>query len=561
MTTTPTDPPELHSRADVASLLGVSPRHLAWWIWALRPAKRYSRFELVKRSGGTRVVRAPARPLKEMQRTLAGILATCYDPPPTVHGFTHGRSPLSNARRHVDQEWLLKIDIEGFFPSINFGRVRGLFLAHPFNYGAEVATTLAQLCCFENELPQGAPTSPIVSNLICRRLDRDLGRIAMAEHCFYTRYADDITFSTDRQTFPSNLATVLPNGTIAPATSIAKVIATEGFRINSDKTRLVRQTQRQRITGIVVNEFPNVPREYVRSLRAVLYIWERFGIDDAAAAFARAHPNVNWPPGKQAPEFRRVIRGRVQYVGSVKGWAHPVYRTLAARLQARDPGYNPRTLRTLHSREAVNIYCEGATDLQHLKAAEAHFHANGDFLNLDLQLVAESDAGGDRQLLKTCEGLRLTRQAVPCICVFDRDNASILSSAVGSSDFKDHGNRVAAIAIIAPPFRSGDVCIECLYEDADLARVDAAGRRLYLAEEFDSRSGHHKTEPVTHPNVKHTSLVKEEVYRMPGAVSVGLSKSDFATYIEGAIPPYDMVSFEGFRPTFELLEQALARIV
>jgi RNA-directed DNA polymerase len=176
---------------------------VTWWLYALREDRRYTWIELAKRDGSKpRQIHAPIKPIKDMQRALASVLAGCYEPPVNVHGFVHGRSPVSNARQHQKQKWVLKVDLEDFFPSINFGRVRGMFMAFPFEYPPEVATLLAQLCCYRNQLPQGAPTSPIVSNFICRRLDVQLARIARDERCYYTRYADDICLSTNRKTFP-----------------------------------------------------------------------------------------------------------------------------------------------------------------------------------------------------------------------------------------------------------------------------------------------------------------------------------------------------------------------
>ncbi len=154
-------PPQLLSRADVADLLEVPLGRLTWWAWGLRGERRYRYFEIARRGGGSpRSILAPIKPLKDIQRRLADYLAAWYRPPPHVHGFVPGRSPGSNARAHKRQEWVLRIDLAGFFPSINFGRVRGLFLASPFYYPPDVAALLAQICCHENELPQGAPTSP-----------------------------------------------------------------------------------------------------------------------------------------------------------------------------------------------------------------------------------------------------------------------------------------------------------------------------------------------------------------------------------------------------------------
>lgn len=110
--------------------------------------KRYTTFTIEKRAGGVpRVIDAPIKPIKDMQRQLAAYLAAAYEPLPNIHGFVAGRSPFSNARQHTNQEWLLKVDLEDFFPTIHFGRVRGMFMKFPFDYSIDVATVLAQICC------------------------------------------------------------------------------------------------------------------------------------------------------------------------------------------------------------------------------------------------------------------------------------------------------------------------------------------------------------------------------------------------------------------------------
>lgn len=265
----------------------MSLKQLTWWVWALREDRRYNEFTLARRAGGDpRHICAPIKPIKDLQRRLVLVLTPCYEAPAHVHGFVPQRSPLSNAAQHQRQEWILRTDLRNFFPTINFGRVRGLFMAYPFEYPPEVATLLAQLCCHRNHLPQGAPTSPIISNFICRKMDTQLAHLARTEHCHYTRYADDLTFSTDRTRFPATLAAI-QGGETQLGPGLDRVIVSNGFVVNAEKTRLMRRTQRQRVTGLVVNRQTNVPRSYVSSLRNLLYIWREFGEGAAAAALQR----------------------------------------------------------------------------------------------------------------------------------------------------------------------------------------------------------------------------------------------------------------------------------
>ncbi len=355
-----------------------------------------------------------------MQRTLAKVLTACYEPPVNVHGFVVGRSPVSNAFLHRRQQWVLRFDLLDFFPNINFGRVRGMFMAFPFEYPPDVATILAQLCCHENQLPQGAPTSPIISNYICRRLDAQLGQLARAERCFYTRYADDICFSTDRTSFPAALAAI-EAGIAAVSSGLEALVTSNGFAVNPQKTRLMRRTQRQRVTGLVVNEKVNPPQSYTRSLRNLLYIWSRHGEGAAEESLRRAHGIENWPPGKQTPDFRNILRGRIQYVGSVKGWGDLTYRRLAYALQELDPSFQPSTLRILESTQVVRIFAEGKSDLLHLVAARRYFQERGEFTHLAFEIGNDADAGGEAALLAKCKALSVTHQQTPCVCVFDRE--------------------------------------------------------------------------------------------------------------------------------------------
>ncbi len=286
-TTSHTNPPSLATREDVASALRLPLRKLTWWVWALNEEKRYTFFEVARRDGAPpRPIHAPIKPLKDIQRRLADILLASYHVPPYVHGFVNDRSPVTNAGIHQRKQWLLRVDLSDFFPSVHFGRVRGMFMAYPFDYAPDVATLLAQICCHKNQLPQGASTSPIVSNYICRAMDRALSRLARSERCHYTRYADDLCFSTDRTFFPQVLGSI-EAGVPTAGNRLREVVEENGFSINPAKTRLMRRTQRQRITGLIVNKKVNVSREYVEDLRNLLYIWGRYGEDDAASALKR----------------------------------------------------------------------------------------------------------------------------------------------------------------------------------------------------------------------------------------------------------------------------------
>jgi RNA-directed DNA polymerase len=136
--------------------------------------KRYTPFEIPKRSGGMRLIHSPIGVIREAQTKLAPFLRDLYNAHPSAHGFIRERSILSNAKLHTGQRLVFNVDLQDFFPTINFGRIRGLFMAPPFQLGPAAATVMAQLCTHRNGLPQGAPTSPHLSNFIAADLDRRL---------------------------------------------------------------------------------------------------------------------------------------------------------------------------------------------------------------------------------------------------------------------------------------------------------------------------------------------------------------------------------------------------
>src|SRR5262249_40547001 len=170
----------LQTREDVAQLLGASVAKLKFLLYGRPESQRYIEFTLVKRRGGTRTILAPKNDLKVLQRRLADLLATAYRPREVAYAFVEGRSIADNADRHLRRRHVLNVDLKDFFPSINFGRVRGLFIS--LKAAPAAATVLAQICCHRGALPQGAPTSPVVSNMICARMDRQLLSLARKHH-------------------------------------------------------------------------------------------------------------------------------------------------------------------------------------------------------------------------------------------------------------------------------------------------------------------------------------------------------------------------------------------
>jgi len=318
---------------DVALLLGSTYASLAKAFYKTSEQFRYRTFEIKKKGGGMRKIYAPNRKVKKIQRRLAQLLADAYEPRPSVHGFVNGRSIVSNAERHQNKRLIFNIDLSNFFESLHFGRIRNLFAAKPFEIPQAPATVLAHICCFKNILPQGAPTSPILTNIICRKLDRQLQALAKHHHATYSRYADDITFSfsCSRQKLPAAIVD-LSNDAVAPGAGLIDIINQNGFQINPAKTRLRARSQRQEVTGLTVNKFANVKREFVRRTSSMLYAWEKFGLQNAASEFASKYSHVlRQRASTSVPNFAEVVKGRLAFLHMVRGRRDPIYVKLAKR--------------------------------------------------------------------------------------------------------------------------------------------------------------------------------------------------------------------------------------
>ena len=327
---------------NVATLLDVTYETLVYYLYELRDG-RYRTFNIAKRRGGVRTIAEPKPGLKAIQQKLSQVLDAVYWVKPSVHGFQSGRSIATNAQLHEASNYVLNIDIQDFFPSINFGRVRGLFMAAPHKLPPSVATVLAQICCFQNKLPQGAPTSPIVSNMISSRMDTALQKLARRHRCLYSRYADDITFSTKRARFPKSLAAIdQESGQVVLGGALESVVHDNGFKVNQLKVRLQSPDQRQEVTGLVVNREANVPRVFVRQIRAMLHAWEKHGYEAAEREFQAKYDKRNRAPFKESLRFREVVKGKIDFVGMVKGKDHAVYERLLEHYARLQPNYRRR---------------------------------------------------------------------------------------------------------------------------------------------------------------------------------------------------------------------------
>ena len=269
------------SLRDLSIVLGFQPKAVSYIIYKYSKEQLYTTFTIPKKSGATRIIHAPCPELKNLQSVVSKYLQDCLDEinesksitRSLSHGFKRGYSIVTNASVHKNRRLVLNLDLEDFFGSINFGRVRGFFITNKnFLLQPSVATVLAQIICFDNSIPQGSPCSPVVSNLIGHLLDIKLAKLASETKCTYSRYADDLTFSTNKQQFPADiiLPGSLPHDWVVGA-KLEQIIRKCGFAVNNKKTRLQYRNSRQDVTGLIVNQKVNVPAEYRRRARAMAH--------------------------------------------------------------------------------------------------------------------------------------------------------------------------------------------------------------------------------------------------------------------------------------------------
>jgi len=323
------------SQSDLAALLSVSLPRLRFHLYS-KNAPSYRHFNIPKANGSPRAISSPPPVILRWQAQIARILADSYIPKPSVHRFVSKRGIVTNAQVHVGQQYVLNIDLDNFFPTIHFGRVKGLFLKPPFSFPPQVAATLAQLCTDNGRLPQGAPTSPAVSNLICRRLDNELARFSSKHKCVYTRYADDITFSSSTAQFPSQivLSHDLYGSSVTLGSELVHIISKHQFQVNTSKSRVRSSEQRQEVTGLTVNKKVNVSKKYIRRLRAILDGWKVLGYAASESEFLKLD-KTRVVRSLGQPTLLLHIRGKLQYLRMVRGdgdLTYIKYALQAARL-------------------------------------------------------------------------------------------------------------------------------------------------------------------------------------------------------------------------------------
>ena len=287
----------------------ISPIRLHYYTFVGSRRDAYRQFHIPKKSGGMRTITAPDGELKDIMITLAFILNELYYPVPEAMAFIRGRSIVENASQHVGQNYVLNLDLSDFFTSITANIVERNLVK--LGLAPLVARDIATICTYPtitdhhvlNVVPQGAPTSPIISNICAMTLDNRLSGLARRFHLTYTRYADDITFSSNHNVYKKDSAFM---------EELNRIIAECHFTINPKKTRLQKRGSRQEVTGLTVSEKPNVSRKYIKNLRVLIH-------------------RIRYQESPTMHDIH-VVRGKLNFLRMVKGADDPTYITYTKEL-------------------------------------------------------------------------------------------------------------------------------------------------------------------------------------------------------------------------------------
>lgn len=506
------------TRGELADLLNYPRSALAYAVYKVPAERRYIEFKISKKSGGERIILAPCPELKGLQKRLSNYLYDCHRElcPPLEfphrsysHGFQkdRGLSILSNAWKHQNKRSVLNVDLKDYFPSFNFGRVRGYFLKNrSFELHPDIATLIAQIVCHNNSLPQGAPTSPIVSELIASILDQRLGRLAKKHHCTYSRYADDITFSTNQVGFPESIADFSPetDGAWEAGKELVGLVGRSGFEINPNKTRMQLAESRQSTTGLVVNRKVNIRKQYYDVVRAMCNALFKTGVCH--------HPDT------KKPTSLSVLKGKLEFVFSAKTYPKGLESFSNLEMASKAPDGMPvpshyklyrsfLAYEKFHANTRPLVICEGKTDNTYIRCAiaslsvkfpllQAKIDTDGSvqqalsfFKHSDKHAKLLSISGGTGELHKfvgkygaLLRDFHSGGQQQPVIVIVDNDAAakpmwSTIKEQMGSTAMVDGSENYYHVKrnlfVVPIPIQTGkSASIEDLFDKATLATVN-----------------------------------------------------------------------------------------
>ncbi len=273
----------------------------------------YNNYKIAKKNGGQRDISAPSNNIKIIQKRLNYYLQAYYlcVKPAEVHGFIINPNYLGqkcniveNAKPHSNKNHILNIDLKDFFPSITAKQVYEILVSKYFNFNLQIAKAITLLTTYNGKLPIGAPTSPVLSNYVCLTLDNLLTEYCKNNNLTYTRYADDLTFSSDFKI------------TIENINDIKNIIKSNKFEINNKKLRLKSANCCQTVTGLTVNNKVNIKRALLKKIRAMLHDLSTNGIEIATKKHFKIKNGINQ---HHKTKFVNRLRGYINFIGQVRG--------------------------------------------------------------------------------------------------------------------------------------------------------------------------------------------------------------------------------------------------
>lgn len=284
--------------------------------------QHYHCFEIKKKSGKKRTIAAPDDAIKDIQYRIKNYLEAQFVPHESAHGFIAKKGIHSNASAHVGQPFVLNVDIKDFFPSIDFHRIKKTLTSRPYKLSDFSANTIAHFACYKGRLPQGGVLSPIISNIVCKKLDKRLSNWCSRKGFIYTRYVDDITISGKKNPLNINSFVRKLMNINSFMRKLKQTLKSYGFELQPKKTRLQSQEQRQSVTGLVVNEKVNVPQNSFRHIRAILFRVERDGWHKAQKHHESLGFNSN---------LKQYVQGKIAFIRMVRGADCPRVQALEDR--------------------------------------------------------------------------------------------------------------------------------------------------------------------------------------------------------------------------------------
>ena len=322
---------ELQSLHDLANFWDVSPSQISFHAFHSDKKTAYRVSNIPRRNGRARRIEQPSQPLKYIQRLIHESLTKMYGPHPAVHGFVANKSIVTNAQEHLGCRYVLNLDLSDFFPSITRKRIYGRLIAEPYSLDSNVANIISSLATNAfSQLPQGSPSSPVLANIVASEMDSELAELCGNLHCWYTRYADDITISTTRREMSPRIArypSALGTGQAIIGDSLSGLIEKHGFAINHRKTRLQSYWTRQVCTGLVVNgNKVAIQRSYIRRLRSLIHHWKMNGWQDAIDVLRSKENRFSVDT---RPKLMDHVKGRIAYMKMVRGQEDPISRRLS----------------------------------------------------------------------------------------------------------------------------------------------------------------------------------------------------------------------------------------